>query len=83
MFLVYPLAGNFKTLVLKYGASRLAMNPVSFLREVKVELEKVVWPGRKQVIELTVLVIIISLIIGIYVGGLDLMFTSIVNTILK
>lgn len=59
------------------------MNPVSFLREVKVELEKVVWPGRKQIIELTVLVIVISLIIGVYVGGLDLMFTSIVNAILK
>ncbi len=59
------------------------MNPIAFLQEVKVELEKVVWPGRKQIIELTVLVIAISLIIGIYVGGLDLMFTSIVNTILK
>lgn len=59
------------------------MNPVSFLREVKVELDKVVWPGRKQVIELTVLVIAISLIIGAYVGALDLIFTSIVNTILK
>lgn len=59
------------------------MDPVSFLREVKAELDKVVWPGRKQVIELTVLVIIISLIIGAYVGALDLAFTSIVNTILK
>jgi preprotein translocase subunit SecE len=59
------------------------MSPIAFLREVKVELEKVVWPGRKQVIELSVLVIVISLIIGIYVGGLDLMFTSIMNAILK
>ncbi|MDO8503529.1 MAG: preprotein translocase subunit SecE [bacterium] len=59
------------------------MNPIAFLQEVKVELEKVVWPGRKQIIELTILVIVISLIIGIYVGGLDLMFTSIMNAILK
>ncbi len=59
------------------------MSPIAFLREVKVELEHVVWPTRKQVLELTVLVIAISLIIGAYVGALDLIFTSVMNTILK
>jgi preprotein translocase subunit SecE len=59
------------------------VNPVSFLKEVKTELDKVIWPNRKQTIEMTVLVIVVSLVIGLYVGGLDFLFTSLINTLLK
>lgn len=59
------------------------MNPVSFLREVKMELDKVVWPTRRQALELTLLVVVISVIVGVYVGGLDFVFTSIINTLVK
>ena len=54
-----------------------------FLREVRSELEKIVWPTRKETTRLTSLVILLSLIVGIYVGGLDFLFTSIVNSFLK
>lgn len=59
------------------------MNPVGFLREVKMELEKVVWPTKRQALELTVLVVVISVIVGVYVGGLDFAFTSIMNALVK
>lgn len=58
------------------------MNPLSFIKEVKQELSKVVWPTRRQAIELTVLVVAISIAVGVYVGGLDFIFTSLVNKIL-
>lgn len=59
------------------------VNPVSFLKEVKAELDKVIWPDRQQTIQLTILVIVVSVIIGLYVGGLDFLFTSLMNTLLK
>ena len=54
-----------------------------FIREVRSELEKIVWPTRRETIRLTSLVLILSLIVGLYVGGLDFLFTSIVNSFLK
>ena len=48
-----------------------------------MELEKVVWPTRRQALELTLLVLVISVIVGVYVGGLDFMFTSIMNTLIR
>ena len=54
-----------------------------FLREVRAELEKIVWPTRAETVRLTSLVLILSIIVGLYVGGLDFLFTSIVNSFLK
>lgn len=58
------------------------MNLFSYLQEVKSEISRVVWPTRKQVIEATVLVIVLSVIVGVYVGGLDFVFTNVLNKIL-
>ncbi|OGG19023.1 preprotein translocase subunit SecE [Candidatus Gottesmanbacteria bacterium RIFCSPHIGHO2_02_FULL_39_14] len=51
--------------------------PVIFLKEVKSELAKVTWPTRDQVIKLTIVVVVVSFIIGLYIGGLDLIMTKI------
>lgn len=58
------------------------MKPVSFLKEVKQELDRVVWPTKTEVLELTILVIVVSVLVGAYVGGLDLLFTSLMDRIL-
>lgn len=58
------------------------MNILSYLDEVKAEMVRVVWPTRKQVVELTILVIFISIIVGVYVGSLDFVFTNVLNKIL-
>lgn len=47
---------------------------IGFLRQVSVELTKVTFPSKDEVIRLTVLVIIISLIVGTYLGALDFVF---------
>lgn len=57
--------------------------PAGFLRETKDELRKVVWPTRQEVIRLTFVVIIVSLIVGIFLGGLDFIFVKIIGTIVK
>jgi preprotein translocase subunit SecE len=50
---------------------------VNFFGEVRLELSRVTWPSRSEVIKLTLTVFLISGIIGAYVGGLDYLFTTI------
>ncbi len=52
---------------------------LDYLSEVKVELSKVTWPRRDEVIKLTIIVILISLIVGVYVGALDFGFTKLLE----
>lgn len=58
------------------------MNPVKYIAEVKSELSFVVWPKLGNVIRLTVLVVLISAIVGLYLTGLDLGFTKLVGIII-
>jgi preprotein translocase subunit SecE len=56
---------------------------IEFIREVKFELTKVVWPKRQEVIKLTLIVFIISGIIAAYVGALDFGFTKLLEAFLS
>ncbi len=52
---------------------------VNYLSEVKVELSKVVWPKREEVIKLTLIVVSISFAVGAFVGILDFAFTKLLE----
>lgn len=47
------------------------MKALAFLQEVRVELEKVVWPTRAQTIRLTFIVIFITVMVAFFVGVID------------
>jgi len=53
-----------------------------FLKEVKIELKKVVWPTRKDTIASTSVVIILVFIIAIFLGLVDFGLTKIIRVIL-
>jgi preprotein translocase subunit SecE len=55
----------------------------SFFGEVKVELSKVTWPTRDEVIKLTLTVFLVSGILGAYVGGLDYLFTTLLTLVVR
>lgn len=57
--------------------------PTTFLKEVREELNKVVWPSREQTIRYTALVIIIAVATGLFLGGLDLVLTKVTTFILE
>lgn len=59
-----------------------AKAPLDFLRETKVELDKVVWPTRVQTIRLTVMVIIVTIVVGFFLGGLDFLLTQLTSWLL-
>lgn len=56
--------------------------PIKYFAEVRSELSKVIWPKKGEVVKLTLLVILISALIGGYVGGLDLAFTKLLSVVL-
>lgn len=47
------------------------------------ELKKVTWPSRKETIRLTSIVIIISLIIGLYIGIIDILLAKALELMTK
>jgi len=53
-----------------------------FLKEVKTELKKVVWPKRKDTIASTSVVLIIVMIIALFLGLVDIGVSRIIRLIL-
>lgn len=53
--------------------------PSFFLTETRDELKKVTWPTRQEVIRLTAVVIAVSVIVGVFIGGLDFVFTKLLT----
>jgi len=51
---------------------------VRFLREVRDELAKVVWPSRREVATYTIIVILTVLVVGLVVFCLDFIFSRVI-----
>lgn len=61
---------------------RVEMNKFKrFLKEVNVELRKVTWPSKDELIGSTIVVIIVSFMMAIFIGIVDKTLTLIVTTI--
>ena len=55
-----------------------------FFKEVYVELRKVSWLSRKDVIRYTLIVLAVTIIVAAFLGGLDYLFSSLMqNFILR
>ena len=52
------------------------VNPVEFLKETIGELRKSVWPSREEVARLTAVVIVLAIVAGLFLGGLDRLFDA-------
>ena len=55
---------------------------VEYFTAARIELAKVTWPNRRQTVRLTTLVIAFSLIFAAVLGGLDLVFSTLVQKII-
>ena len=58
-------------------------SPFAFLRETQEELKKVVWPTQTEVVRLTGVVIGVSVMVGLFIGGLDFIFTKLLALIIR
>lgn len=53
-----------------------------YLVESWSELKKVAWPTRETVIRLTLLVVAVSFVVGIYIFVLDSIFNALIDQVL-
>lgn len=54
-----------------------------FIAEVRQEFGKVVWPGKKQAIMSTTVVMALVIVVAIYLGTIDLVLGKVVGAILR
>jgi len=56
---------------------------VGFFREVKAEVKRITWPSKDETKKAFIAVIVFTLMYTILVGGLDFIFKSLFEIILK
>ena len=56
---------------------------VTFLKEVRVELGRVAWPTRGQLIKYTGIVLAMAIAMAAFLGGLDAIFAYLLNLLTR
>ena len=54
-----------------------------FVREVLVEFRKVTWPSRQELINSTAVVIVVTVVLAFFLGGVDIVLARIVERVLR
>jgi preprotein translocase subunit SecE len=54
-----------------------------FVREVLAEFRKVSWPSRQELVNSTVVVIVVTVVLAFFLGGVDVALARIVERILR
>jgi preprotein translocase subunit SecE len=59
------------------------VTPGEFIRQVRAETAKVVWPTRKETVTTAIMVVIMTLTLGLFFFGVDAIFSRIVQFLLS
>ena len=57
-------------------------NPINFVHDVRSELRKVAWPTSRETVNLTVVVVALSAVVGMFLGGVDFLFQELFRFLL-
>jgi preprotein translocase subunit SecE len=57
--------------------------PVNFIREVKAELGKVAWSTREELMASTIVVIVVTTILGVFIGLIDMFLSKLLSLLFK
>ncbi|GAC1370587.1 MAG: hypothetical protein NVSMB39_3530 [Candidatus Saccharimonadales bacterium] len=55
---------------------------IEYFKASRIELTKVTWPNRRATVKLTLTVIVFSLVFAAILGGLDAIFSGIVQKVI-
>jgi preprotein translocase subunit SecE len=58
-------------------------SPGEFIRQVRAETAKVIWPSSRETLMTAVMVVIMTTVLGIFFFGLDSAFSAIVKALLS
>ncbi|MBU1862380.1 MAG: preprotein translocase subunit SecE [Candidatus Omnitrophica bacterium] len=61
----------------------MANSVTTFLSEVKTELKKVVWPSRDELKAATLVVLIATFLLAVYIGIVDFIFSKLITLIIR
>jgi preprotein translocase subunit SecE len=53
-----------------------------FLKDVRLELTKVTWTTREELIYSTIIVIVVSIVLAIFIGAVDVVLSGLANMLL-
>ena len=59
------------------------VSPGEFIRQVRAETAKVVWPSRKETVTTAIMVLIMTSMLAIFFFGVDSFFSAIVQFLLR
>lgn len=62
--------------------TRRGGSPLTFVRDVRSELRKVVWPAPRETLNLTIVVISLSVAVGLVLGAFDFIFQELFRLLL-
>ena len=54
-----------------------------FIREVVAEFRKVTWPSRQELVNSTTIVIVVTVVLAFFLGGVDIGLARVVERILR
>jgi len=57
-------------------------SPIEFFNQVRTEMNKIVWPTRRETMMTTVMVVIMTATLGVFFFGIDSFFGWIVKMLL-
>ncbi len=57
-------------------------SPGEFIRQVRTEIGKVVWPTRAETVQTAIMVLIMTIILAIFFLGVDAVFAAVVKGLL-
>ena len=58
------------------------LNPIAYIKEVNVELKRVTWPTKQEIVRLTTVVIVSSVLVGLFLSALDYVFPKLLGVII-
>ena len=58
------------------------VSPGEFLRQVRAETAKIVWPSRRETLMTGVMVVIMTALLGLFFFGVDSAFSALVQRLL-
>jgi preprotein translocase subunit SecE len=54
-----------------------------FVQEVLAEFRKVTWPSRAELVSSTVVVLVVTVVLAFFLGGVDIVLARVVERILQ
>lgn len=54
-----------------------------FVSDVYLEMHKVAWPSRQELVGSTIVVIVMSLLVSIFIGAVDFILKELVNLLIS